>query len=105
MFMKYSPKRAKFHKFSEVRSKPYKLKFDIYKNRKVVRAQCTCTEGANLLCKHGSALFQFVNWEQTESKTDLKSALNNPGVKPQNMHRKPKEMAVPLGLLSQWSKK
>ena len=26
------------------------------------------------------------------SKTDLKSALNNPGVKPQNMHRKPKEM-------------
>lgn len=48
----------------------YDLVFDISKNREVLRAHCSCPAGVSGSCKHGAALFQWINQERTEAKTD-----------------------------------
>ena len=57
-------------------------------NRFITHAHCNCTGGSNGLCKHTSAVIQFVNEERTSAGTDQKCTFKAPSRYGQQMFRK-----------------
>ena len=76
-----------------VRADPYKITFDLDSNRIVTSGRCSCCAGIDAKCKHASALYQYINIERTESKTDEPKLWQKPSQKQKNFYRKAKTMS------------
>ena len=73
-----------------VRANPYIITFVIDENRNVKSGRCSCVAGIDLQCKHSAALYQYVNLERTESKTDAPKVWLKPSEKQKKLYRKAK---------------
>ena len=61
---------AKIFRTTSIRSNPYSLHFDLDNQRKVTDSRYSCVAGVNAICKHGAALYYYINNERSEGKTD-----------------------------------
>ena len=52
---------AKVIRTTSIRSNPYSLHFDFDIHRNVIDSRCSCVSGVNAKCKHGAALYFFIN--------------------------------------------
>ncbi len=49
--------------------------------RQVLRSHCSCTAGADGICKHTAAIFKYVNTERSEGCTDTEQSWSKPSKK------------------------
>ncbi len=69
--------------------KPWNVTLEINPvDRSVSLARCSCTAGADGLCKHTSAVFQFVNSERSEGCTDSQQIWAKPSAKLNDLYPK-----------------
>ena len=60
----------------------WNLRFDVdYVTRKVIKACCSCRVGSMGRCQHSAALYEFINAERPEGKTDKEQQWTTPGRK------------------------
>lgn len=69
---------AKILRTTNIRGTPYNLSFELDSERTVVDARCSCVAGVCGHCKHGAALYFFINHERPEGKTDQSQAWKCP---------------------------
>ncbi len=74
---------------TSIRKNEYKIELDIDPStREVKEGKCTCVAGVSGQCKHGAALFHFVNNERTEGKTDSAQTWKEPSKRAQALYPK-----------------
>ena len=62
---------ARILRTTNVNDTPYFVEFEVETTtRTVIKSMCTCVAGESADCKHGSALFTYINEERCEGKTD-----------------------------------
>ena len=62
--------RARMFRTTSINQEPYIVEFEVdMKTRTVVRASCRCVAGESADCKHGAALYLYINEERSEGKT------------------------------------
>ena len=80
---------GKIIRATNVKEDPYNLRLEVErKTLKVVKSWCSCVAGAKEDCKHGAALYQYINHERTEGKTDKGQEWKTPSKKLQKMYLK-----------------
>ncbi|TRY75895.1 hypothetical protein TCAL_14166 [Tigriopus californicus] len=63
--------RAKCFRTTGITEPPYNIEFQLDpSSRRVILSRCSCQAGCIALCKHGAAVFLYVNQERSESQTD-----------------------------------
>ncbi len=73
----------------KIRKSDYKIEFLVDPvSRSVLEARCPCVAGMNAKCKHGAALFTYVNCEMSEGKTDDAQSWQGPSKRAQNLYPK-----------------
>ena len=71
--------RARMIRTTNINETPYIVEFEVdMKTRKVERSSCRCVAGESANCKHGAALFLFVNEERSDGTTDGKQEWQAP---------------------------
>jgi hypothetical protein len=62
---------AKILRSTSLNDVPYSIHFEVDSaTRDVIASHCSCVSGGTGKCKHGAALFQYINEERTVGKTD-----------------------------------
>ena len=69
---------ARMMRTTSITETPYIVEFEVDKSRNIIRSSCRCVAGESALCKHGAALFIFINEERSEGKTDDKQVWHAP---------------------------
>ena len=69
---------ARMIRTTSITETPYIVEFEVDKSRQVVRSSCRCVAGESALCKHGAALYIYINEERSEGKTDDKQVWHAP---------------------------
>ncbi len=73
----------------KIKKQDYRIEFQIDPaTRKISDARCSCVAGISAKCKHGAALFQFVNEERSEGKTDESQSWQGPSKRAQSLYPK-----------------
>ena len=70
-----------------IRKDPYKITFEISKERNVTYRHCSCLGGGGGLCKHACAMYTWVNQETAPGKTDKPMEWNKPSKYAQKLYR------------------
>ena len=52
---------ARMIRTTSITETPYIVEFEVDKSRQVVRSSCRCVAGESALCKHGAALYIYIN--------------------------------------------
>ncbi len=69
--------------------KPWTVTLELRPDDRVVTlARCSCTAGIDGLCKHTSAIYQFVNCERSEGCTDSNQVWSKPSEKLNDLYPK-----------------
>ena len=75
--------RARIFRTTNVTQPPYIIEFEVdMETRKVVQSRCSCVAGDAANCKHGAALYIYVNEERSKGKTDSKQVWTAPSSLP-----------------------
>lgn len=71
----------------------YNVRFELDKDRKVIKGpdtKCFCPAGRTASCKHGAAVYFYVNEERTETKTDQPMTFKSPSEHCLSIYKKAK---------------
>ena len=72
------------------RANPYEITLELDQQRNVTTRKCSCLGGGDGWCKHTSALYTWVNFEKTLSKTDRPQQWHIPSKFAQMLYRESK---------------
>ena len=67
---------------TSVTEDPYSVRFFVDPtSREIVKSNCSCVAGCTAQCKHGAALYFYINNERSEGKTDVQQVWKTPSQK------------------------
>jgi hypothetical protein len=80
---------ARILRTTNVNDTAYSVQFEVDRSsRRVLMTRCSCVAGESAHCKHGAALYLYINEERTEAKTDAHQMWMAPSKKLQSRYPK-----------------